>query len=257
MINDLTIRNASLRIFVDDTTTFEVVKKGQQSKAQITANEVVVWSTKNRFQLNSEKCKELRISFTSASEFLPVVIGQKCIKLVKDAKLLGITVSSDLTRNAHVSEVTTKGCEEALFSPATHKSTSLAERSVPFLYHMRALSHRLCCSSFSSCAACVPLARIRAPTEESNANHLSWYRISASVSAYELPTVAEHHHNICKRTFKRIMNDPNHKLRKLLPPLHSSKYDLRHARKFTLPRCKTNRFKNSFIMASSRIVNNS
>ena len=43
MINDLTIRNASLRIFVDDTTTSEVVKKGQQSKAQITANEVVDW----------------------------------------------------------------------------------------------------------------------------------------------------------------------------------------------------------------------
>ena len=41
MINDLTIKNASLRIFVDDTTTSEVVKKGQQSKAQITANEVV------------------------------------------------------------------------------------------------------------------------------------------------------------------------------------------------------------------------
>ena len=103
MINDLTIRNASLRIFVDDTTTSEVVKKGQQSKAQITANEVVDWSTKNRFQLSSEKCKELRISFTSGSEFSPVVIGQKCIKLVKDAKLLGVTISSDLTWNAHVS----------------------------------------------------------------------------------------------------------------------------------------------------------
>ena len=185
MINDLTIRKASLRIFVDDTTTSEVVKKGQQSKAQITANEVVDWSTKNRFQLNSEKCKELRISFTSASEFHPVVIGQKCIKLVKDAQLLGVTISSDLTWNAHVFEVTKKAAKRLYFSPATQKSTSPAEKSVPFLYHMRALSHRLCCSSFSSCAACLPLARIRAPTEESNANHLYWYRISASVSAYE------------------------------------------------------------------------
>ena len=40
MINDLTIRNASLRIFVDDTTTSEVFKKGQQSKAQITEKEI-------------------------------------------------------------------------------------------------------------------------------------------------------------------------------------------------------------------------
>ena len=115
MINHLTIRNASLRIFVDDTTPSEVVKKGQQSKAQITANEVVDWVTKNRFQLNSEKCKELCISCTSASEFPPVVIGQKCIKLVKDAKLLGVTISSDLTWNAHVSEVTKKAAKRLYF----------------------------------------------------------------------------------------------------------------------------------------------
>ena len=115
MINDLTIRNASLRIFVDDTSTSEVVKKGQQSKAQITANEVVDMSTKNIFQLNSEKCKELRISFTSASEFPPVLIGQKCIKLVKDAKLLGVTISSDLTWNTHVSVVTKKAAKGLYF----------------------------------------------------------------------------------------------------------------------------------------------
>ena len=45
-------------------------------------------------------------------------------------------------------------------------------------------------------------------------------------------------------------------LRKLLPPLYKRNYNLRHARTFTLPRCKTNRFKNSFFMASGRIVNN-
>ena len=71
-----------------------------------------------------------------------------------------------------------------------------------------------------------------------------------------LPTVAEHHQNICVRTFKSIMSDSNHKLRKLLPPLYKSNYNLRHARTFILPHCKTNRFKNSFFIASCRIVNN-
>ena len=71
-----------------------------------------------------------------------------------------------------------------------------------------------------------------------------------------LPTVAEHHHNICTRTFESIMSDPNHKLRKLLPPVYKSRYNLRHAHTSTLPRCKTNRFKNSFLGASGRIANN-
>ena len=77
-----------------------------------------------------------------------------------------------------------------------------------------------------------------------------------ALALMSLPTVAEHYHNICTRTFESIMSDPNHKLRKLLPPLYKSNYNLRHARTFTLPRCKTHRFKNSFFMASGRIVNN-
>ena len=257
MINDLTIRNASLKIFVDDTTTSEVVKKGQQSKAQITANEVVDWSTKNRFQLNSEKCKELRISFTSASEFPPVVIGQKCIKLVKDAKLLGVTISSDLTWNAHVSEVTKKAAKRLYFLLQL-KRARVPQKDLCLFYItcVRSVIDYAAPVFHHALPACLlqELERLQKRAMRIICPGIEYLQALALMS---LPTVAEHHHNICKRTFERIMNDPNHKLRKLLPPLHSSKYDLRHARKFTLPRCKTNRFKNSFIMASSRIVNNS
>ena len=77
-----------------------------------------------------------------------------------------------------------------------------------------------------------------------------------TLALMSLPTVAEHHHNICTRTFESIMSDPNHKLRNLLPPPYKSYYNLTNARTFTSPRCKTNRFKNSFFMASGRIANN-
>ena len=77
-----------------------------------------------------------------------------------------------------------------------------------------------------------------------------------ALAVMSLPMVAEHHHNICTRTFESIMSDMNHKLKKLLSPLYKSNYNLRRTRTFTLPRCKTNRFKNSFFMASGRIVNN-
>ena len=56
---------------------------------------------------------------------------------------------------------------------------------MPFLHHMRALRHWLCCASFPSRATSLPFARIRTRSEKSNANHMSWYRISASFSAYE------------------------------------------------------------------------
>ena len=69
-----------------------------------------------------------------------------------------------------------------------------------------------------------------------------------------LPTVAKHHNDICRRTFESICNDSGSKLKKLLPPLHECKYKLRHTRTFNEPRCRTNRAKNSFIMASCSLL---
>ena len=60
---------ASIWKYVDDTTTSEVTKKGQHSEAQGIGNEVVNWSIRNRVKLNTDKCKELRISFTSDCDF--------------------------------------------------------------------------------------------------------------------------------------------------------------------------------------------
>ena len=116
MINDLAISNASLWKFVDDTTTSEILKKGHPSQAQGIANEIVEWSTKNRVKLNTDKCKELRIGFTYTShDFPPVSIGEEQIKVVKDAKLLGVTISGDLTWNAHIAEVTKKAAKRLYF----------------------------------------------------------------------------------------------------------------------------------------------
>ena len=42
-------------------------------------------------------------------------MGEECIKLVKDAKLLGVTIYSDLTWNAHITEVTKKAAKRLYF----------------------------------------------------------------------------------------------------------------------------------------------
>ena len=44
------------------------------------------------------------------------------------------------------------------------------------------------------------------------------------LSRLGLPTIAEHHHSICKRTFENIVSDSQHKLRKLLPPAFFYKF---------------------------------
>ena len=71
-----------------------------------------------------------------------------------------------------------------------------------------------------------------------------------ALSRLGLSTIAEHHDNICKRTFESIVSDSQHKLRKPLLPAFSTRFNLRHPRTYSLLHYKTNRFKNSFLMVS-------
>ncbi len=67
-----------------------------------------------------------------------------------------------------------------------------------------------------------------------------------------LESLSVHHENTCTSLFQTVVAEENHKLRSLLPPTHTSFYDLRNDRKFEIPRCNTNRFQTSFFVASCR-----
>ena len=71
---------------------------------------------KNKQQLNSDKCKELRISFAKTKQpFQPVVIDGKDLDVVTSAKLLGVTITSDLIWNKHINEVIKKAAKRLYF----------------------------------------------------------------------------------------------------------------------------------------------
>ena len=70
----------------------------------------------NRVKLNSEKCKELRISFVkNERQFAPIVVDGKELERVTSAKLLGLTISSNLTWNEHISDVIKKASKRLYF----------------------------------------------------------------------------------------------------------------------------------------------
>ena len=54
--------------------------------------------------------------------------------------------------------------------------------------------------------------------------------------------------NFCKKTFLSIANDPAHRLPNMLQSSGPSCYNLRCKRRFAIPKCKTERFKNSILI---------
>ena len=68
-----------------------------------------------------------------------------------------------------------------------------------------------------------------------------------------LTPVLEHYYVLCSRLFDNIVNDPNHKLKALLPPDYdNSRYNLRRQCYFNMPKLCTNRTSNTFIYAMSK-----
>ena len=114
MINDLDVSIPHLWKFVDETTVSDVVAKGNTSKGQSIVNQLIEWSHVNRVQLNHDKCKELRISFSrNPVELDTVIIDRKEVEVASTgAKLL---VIANLTWNVHTEEAVKKASKRFYF----------------------------------------------------------------------------------------------------------------------------------------------
>ena len=99
------------------TTTSEIVAKEAESNAQNIANKVMSWSAENIVQLNPDKCKELRISFSNQPrEFDPVVVDGKEVEVVDTVDLLGVTLTGRLTWSlAQIDKVIKKASKRLYF----------------------------------------------------------------------------------------------------------------------------------------------
>jgi hypothetical protein len=66
----------------------------------------------------------------------------------------------------------------------------------------------------------------------------------------------DQHEHLREKLFKAAISDPTHKIGKLLPTRNEANYDLRNKRTFNVPRVRTNRLKNTFILAKCNSFQN-
>ena len=61
---------------------------------------------KNKMKLNEAKCKELRISFSKVPrDFNPILLIDKCVKVVESCKILSMVINNKLTWDLHINQV--------------------------------------------------------------------------------------------------------------------------------------------------------
>ena len=110
MINDLKPSTCSTYKYVDDTNIVHISNNTQSPDLQIAATEAFQWSAANDMQLNGPKTKDLLIDFsiTKFDNFDKITINGEEIEMVDEAKILGVTIRSDLKWNSHVEAITKK-----------------------------------------------------------------------------------------------------------------------------------------------------
>ena len=74
------------------------------------------WTTTNNVALNYDKTKEMCIYFKKETpDIPPITINDIQIEQVHSTRLLGVTISQDLTWQLHIDDITTKASQRLYF----------------------------------------------------------------------------------------------------------------------------------------------
>ena len=86
--------------------------EGDNTQIQESVDMVGIWTNQNDMRLNSDKCKEMIIdlsrNYSLTSGIHSVTIGEQVLEWVEHAKMLGVTISNNLTWSKHVDNIVSK-----------------------------------------------------------------------------------------------------------------------------------------------------
>ena len=200
MINDLVAENACLWK-CDDTTISETVAKGEPSS----------WAV----QLDTDKCKEIWISFTkSQQEFELILVKGDALEVVDSVKLLGLNIFCD------INEILKKSSKRLYFLVQL-KRAKVTCTGLGLFYSSCSgsiMDHAIPACHFSLAKYLMQeLERIQKRAMSIICPSVSYHEVLVIMNFKELAT---QHDEICESLFHTIVNDNNHHLYKLLPALH-------------------------------------
>ena len=148
-----------------------------------------------------------RISFArNQQDFLPIRVNGIELRVVERAKLLGLTLSSNLTWNPHIDNVIKKSAKWInLRSYTTEKGKTTSKGSGSLLHYMHPIYFGLCNYSVLLCLANVFTQRTRTPLKSPS---LTQYD---ALSEANIPTIISYGKTTGKNFLSSIVNNQDNK----------------------------------------------
>ena len=248
-INDLETR-VPLYKNVDDSTLFEICYLNDVSIIQEFIDSAVNWTIRNDMKINSEKSKEMIISFTQDVNFMNsvpnIVIEGKPVERVDHSKLLGVTLSNDLTWKKHVDNIVKKTSKRVyLMYQLKRAGISQCDLIRVYMSVVRPALEYAC-----------PVWHTNLPKYLSDNIEMIQKRALKSIFQGEhykdvlndigMCTLKDRRDFLCEKYFRDVAQS-SHKLHNLLPEKRRIEYDLRPGNTYPLPKTRSNRYRNSLI----------
>ena len=246
MVRDL---KAALPLYkyVDDTTLFEICRRGVSSnKLQESAEDILSWCETNKMKINAQKTKEMVINFAKSSDHIPTLqVGGQDIEKVGQTKLLGVTISDNLSWDAHIDAITGKAAQRLYFLRVLKRANVSMDKMLAIYCSLVRPVVEYACQVWHGGLTSGQTDTIENIQERALEIIMpdATYELALEVS--ELPTLANRRLEMCKKLFVEIQ-DEKHKLHHLLPPVKAHSHDIRAGNKYELPKV-LKRTRKSFI----------
>ena len=241
-INDLSTP-VPLYEYVDDGTLFEICEMNSISLMQESVNIADEWTNKNDLKTNSEKSKEIIISYghgNLGNEVPNILIEGKVVERVDHVKLLGVILSNDMTWKRHVVNIVKKaGKRMYMLYQLKRAGVNQADLVVrPVVEYACPVWHTNLPIYLSDNIEMIQKRDVKAIFPG-----MSYVDILNHIN---LTTLKEIRDYLCKKYFIN-MQASSHKVNCLLPEKGHVDYDLRRGNMYPLPVTRTNRYRNSLI----------
>ncbi|CAB3998779.1 RNA-directed DNA polymerase from mobile element jockey, partial [Paramuricea clavata] len=253
MINDLKMKslNSFHWKYVDDVTISEVIKETEESRLQTELNELQQWACENDMKLNGLKCKEMVVSFLRQSDnYTPLHINDQQLELVTSFKILGLTINNHLKWNDNVA-IIVKKASKRLYILRVLRRSGIPPADLLSIYNalIRSVLEYACAVWHTSLPQYLS-NKIERVQKRALRILYPFTDYAEALSISRCSRLDDRRQSICQNTLQKIAN-PCSKLYHLLPSTRGNVHgrSLRNNNQLSLPKCRTERFKNSFIPA--------
>lgn len=252
-INDLCPKEPVLTVkYVDDTNILHASSDPYDPTMQNVAEYLAAWSEENKMRFNVNKSKEIVFSFTKrVPDLTPVNINGDILQQVKEAKILGVTISSDLKWTKHVNNLLKKA-NKRLYLLVLCRRAGLSVDDMVCIYIS------IIRSTMEYCAVVWHTSLPKYLSDSIENVQKRALHIIYGIKDYQeclvlsnLMTLWRRREDQCKRLYND-MKFPSHKLHDLLPVQRTRYYNYRDFNPFNSVMCHTDRFSNSFIPYCTR-----